>query len=188
MRRLQPNRSRCLAGIETANIDVIHSSMIAIQMLLTRSPLNDRDVGRDAERARCFDHARLPWRDQADVALSSAAVRRPAGSSLMPLCRASRRPDLASGVGVRLLKRYLSNQSNRSSVGVQPMRTNQIRCRGGIGAWRSEIKGEPSVIDRRVGHSRSYAAVPPRLALRLSAVFGLSDAIGYEASSARSDC
>ena len=32
-----------------------------------------------------------------------------------------------------------------------------------MGAWRSEIKGEPTVIDRRGGHSRSYAPVPRRL-------------------------
>ena len=179
MRRLQPNRSRCLVGIERSRRLVL--SMTTRAMQFTRSPGNGRNVG----LGRGLHPVRLSLRDQADVALSSAAVPRPAGSSLMPLCRAPRRPDPASGVGVRLLKRY---QSNQSSVGVQPMRTNQIRCRGGIGAWRSEIKGEPTVIDRRGGHSRRYAAVPPRLAQRSSAVLGLLTHIGISetgASSAR---
>ena len=39
--------------------------------------------------------ALLLVRDQAAVAFSSAAVLRPAGSSLMPLRRTPRRPDLA---------------------------------------------------------------------------------------------
>ena len=164
MRRLQPNRSRCLAGIERSRKLVL--SMTTRAMQFTRCPCNGRNVG----LGRRLHLARLSLRDQADVALSSAAVPRPAGSSLMPLRRAPRRPDPASGVGVRFQKR---NQGNQGTVGVQPARTNQIRRRGGIGAWRSEIKGEPSVIDRRGGHSRSYAAVPPRLVQRSSAVFGL---------------
>ena len=168
--------------------------MIAIQMLFPRSPRNVRDDVRDDDRARSFDHARLPWRDQADVALSSAAVPRPTGSSLMPLCRAPRRPDLASGVGVRLLKPNQSTQSNQINqyrTDVQPTQTNHICRRGGTGAWRSEIKEEPAALGRCGGHSRSYATVPPRLVQPSSEVFGLLTLTTISesgASSARSVC
>ena len=137
-------------------------------MLFSRSSLD----AMDDDRASYVDHVRLSLRDHADVALCSAAVPRPSGSSLMPLRRAPRRPDLASGVSARFLKLNRCNQIRLNSSDVLPTQTNPIRCRGGIGAWRSEIKGELTVIDRRGGHSRSYAPVPPRLAQRSSAVCG----------------
>ena len=164
MRRLQPNRSRCLVGIERSRKLVL--SMTTRAMQFTRCPCNGRNVG----LGRRLHLARLSLRDQADVALSSAAVPRPAGSSLMPLRRAPRRPDLARGVGVRIVKR---NQHNQSSACLQPQQSDPIRRRGGIGAWRSEIKEELAALGRCGGHSRSYAPVPLRLAQPSSEVFGL---------------
>ena len=168
MTRLPPSKSRCLAGIELSGILVL--SMTTRATHFTRSPCSVPG----AERALDCRHARLPWRDHADVALCSAAVPRPSGSSLMPLRRAPRRPDLARGVGVRAIRsdyRIRSDPFNVLEVCVQPTQTNPIRGRGGIGAWRSEIKGELPVIDRRGGHSRSYAPVPPWLAKPSSETF-----------------
>ena len=172
MTRFRPSRSQCLAEIDSANRDITFTSMIAIQMLLTRSPLGHWD----AERVLGCGLARLFWRDHADVALCSAAVPRPSGSSLMPLRRAPRRPDLARGVGVRAFQSNYgiqSDQFNVMSVGLQPQQTNPIRRRGGIGAWRSEIKEELAALGRCGGHSRSYAPVPPRLAKPSSEIFRL---------------
>ena len=152
-------------------------------MQFARSPLNVLRDDTDDDRARGFSHARLPLQDQADVALSYAAVPRPAGSSLMPLRRAPRRPDLASGEGVRACRSNYSIQSSRINVCLQPQQSDPIRCRGGIGAWRSEIKGELTVIDRRGGHSRSYAPVPLRLVQPSSEVFNSTDDIRHQASS-----
>lgn len=83
-------------------------------------------------------------RVQAYGVLCSAAVPRPAGSSFMPLRRASHRPTPIDGFGVLAW--------NANSTG----------CRSGGSVWRSEIKGELSTLGRRGGHSRSHTLPPLR--------------------------
>ena len=52
-----------------------------------------------------------------------------------------------------------------------------------MGAWRSGIKEELSVIDRRGGQPHSYAPVLPRLVQLLECVSRLFNAIGFLAIS-----
>ena len=112
-------------------------------------------------------------------------------SSLMPLRRAPRRPDLSSCVDAQWLQGSPMQLGTAATfadallTGVQPLQANPTRCRGGRGGWRSvdlgfcQIKGELSVIDRRRGHSRSYPARSPRLAETPESVRSRRAAYGF---------